>query len=52
MRSPVAVNTALAIAGRIGGNAGSPSPVVGLFDFRKCASMGGVCYIFNSGYSR
>jgi hypothetical protein len=29
MRSPVAVNTAFAIAGKIGGNAGSPKPVGG-----------------------
>lgn len=27
MRSPVAVNTAFAIAGKIGGSAGSPKPV-------------------------
>jgi hypothetical protein len=35
MRSPVAVNIAFAITGKIGGNAGSPKPVGGLSDFRK-----------------
>jgi hypothetical protein len=40
MRSPVAVNTAFAIAGKICGNAGSPNPVGGLLDFRKWTSMG------------
>ena len=49
MRSPVAVKTALAIAGKIGGSAGSPNPVGELSDFRKWTSMGGVCDIFNIG---
>jgi hypothetical protein len=40
---------AFQIAGRIGSTAGSPNPAGGLFDFRKCAWMGGVCDIFNSG---
>jgi hypothetical protein len=30
MRSPVAVNAAFAIAGRIGGSASSPKPVGGI----------------------
>lgn len=49
MRSPVAVNTAFAIAGRIGGNAGSPKPVGELLDLIQWTSMGGVCDIFTSG---
>lgn len=49
MRSPVAVNTAFAIADGVGGKAGSPRPVSGLLDFGKCTSMGGVCGIFTSG---
>ena len=35
LRSPVAVKIALAIVGRIGGNAGSPNPVGGWLDFMK-----------------
>src|SRR5215210_1710442 len=34
-RTPVAVNSALVTAGRIGGSAGSPSPVGLLSDVRK-----------------
>ncbi|NDD64476.1 MAG: hypothetical protein EBZ36_10955 [Acidobacteria bacterium] len=34
IRSPVAAKMALLIAGRIGGSAGSPSPVGGFGDFR------------------
>jgi len=49
MRSPVAVKTAFAIAGRIGGNAGSPNPVGELLDLIQCTSMGGVCDIFTNG---
>ena len=49
MCSPVAVKTALAIAGRIGGKAGSPNPVGDLLDLIQCTSMGGVCDIFTMG---
>lgn len=49
MRSPVAEKTALAIAGRIGGSAGSPKPVGELLDLIQWTSMGGVCDIFTSG---
>lgn len=49
MRSSVAVNTAFAIAGRIGGSAVSPNPVGGLLDLIQCTSIGGVCDIFTSG---
>src|SRR5690348_3711860 len=43
-RLPVAEKIALAIAGRIGGSAGSPNPVGLLFDFNQCTSIsGGAC---------
>ena len=38
-RLPVAAKIALQIAGATGGNAGSPSPVVGYFVERKCVSI-------------
>ena len=38
-RSPVAVNAAFAIAGRIGGNADLPDPVGGLLVFSERTSM-------------
>ena len=39
MRLPVAAKIALQIAGATGGRAGSPSPVVGYFVWRKCISI-------------
>lgn len=46
MRSPVAEKSALAIAGRIGGKAGSTKLVGRLLDLIQRGAMGGVCGIF------
>ena len=51
IRLLVATKIAFATAGRIAGTAGSPSPVGGLSDFRKCTSIsGGACEMRTGGY--
>ncbi len=49
IRSPVAAKIALAVAGMMGGKAGSPNPVGGLLVFRKYTSIAGACGILSHG---
>ena len=48
MRLPLAAKIALLMAGRVGGRAGSPSPVGGLLVFKKWTSISGAVTDFRN----